>query len=751
MGRPPKPEFQIRSRPGIEQGMTQGTARVRELQTLKPTSNEQVRAASPTRWRDLLQELLELGPAGVAFRIRWELWLRSGLLARTERAPAPLASPDEAGAALLGRSPFAPAEGVRRALTDRIPASAMAALGARAAAAAQGRVRCFGRWSGDFGEPIDWHLNPVSGLRWSPGAHWSEALRDTGRAGDVKLTWEVGRFPQAYDLARASVFGAMAPEAAGAALASQIEAFVRENPYGRGVHWASGQEIVVRLVAWLFAASALRGEPRVRAVLPSVARHLGEGGIHLERYLDYARKAVTNNHLVSEAFGLYLAGTLLPAAPRAPRWKALGLELLTEQADRQVYPDGGYLMHSHNYHRAALQPYLLALALRRAEGEPVPRAWLAAMERSLDLLAAFQFPGDGRLPNYGSNDGALPLVLSSCDYSDFRPFLQALSLATRGERIYGPGPWDEEAAWLLGPAILEAPLRSRRRASVSHPRAGLHLLQGRAPDTFASFRCGTLRDRFAQIDMLHLDVLWRGENVLVDAGTYLYNGPPEWLRHFTGGASHNTVTVDGHDQMVHHRRFKLLYWTRARLLRFEDAGTYALAEGEHDGFRRYAGRCVHRRSVLHAKDDLWVVVDRIAGAGSHAARLHWLAGPYAHRYAAADGRLTLDTPAGPFTVTVLDRGARPLAGEVVAGAEAPPRGWLSRYYAEKDPAPSLAVVLREELPVELVTVLSAGVPRVSLEGRRWQVAGGDAAASFRIDDGRLADIAVTSGSRGAAR
>jgi len=716
---------------------------------VESTTNELGRAGFRARWRDLVQELLELGAAGVAFRMRWELWLRSGLLARGERPPAPLDSLERAGAALLQKLPFAPPQAVQLALADRIPASATLALGARAEAAAQGRVRCFGRWLGEFGEPIDWHLNPLSGRRWSPDAHWSEVLRDTGLAGDVKLTWEVGRFPQAYDLARASAFGGLPPGFAAAALASQIEGFVRGNPYGRGVHWASGQEIVIRLVAWLFAASALRGELRARAVLPVVAHHLYEGGVHLERYVDYARKAVTNNHLVSEALGLYLAGALLPAAPRAPRWKALGLELLTEQAARQVYPDGGYLMHSHNYQRAAMQPYLLALALRRAEGEPVPAAWLAAMERSLDFLAASQFPGDGRLPNYGSNDGALPLVLSCCDYSDFRPLLQALSLASRGERIYAPGPWDEEAAWLLGPAALEAPLRSRRRAPVPHPRAGLHLLQGRAPDTFASFRCGTLRDRFAQIDMLHLDVLWRGENVLVDAGTYLYNGPPAWLRHFTGGASHNTVTVDGRDQMVHHRRFKLLYWTKARLLRFEDAGAYALAEGEHDGFRRYAGRSVHRRSVLHAKDDLWVVVDRIAGRGSHSARLQWLAGPYPHAYSAADGRLTLETPAGPFAITVLDRSARPLAGEVVAGGESPPRGWLPRHYAEKDPAPSLTVVRREELPLLLVTVLSAGVPRVSLEGQRWQVAGGDAAASFRIDDGRLVDIAVTSGVRGA--
>ena len=334
------------------------------------------------------------------------------------------------------------------------------------------------------------------------------------------------------------------------------------------------------------------------------------------------------------------------------------------------------------------------------------------------------------------------VVWSGCDYSDFRPFLQALSLETRGERLYGPGPWDEESAWLLGPAVLDAPLRPPRRCSNSFVESGLHVLHGRGQATFASFRCGTLRSRFAHMDMLHLDVLWCGENVLVDAGTYLYNGPPEWNRHFTGGASHNTVTIDGRDQMVHHRRFKLLYWTQARLLRFEEAGGFVLAEGEHDGFRRYQGHCIHRRSVLHVKDDLWVVLDRVAGAGRHAARLQWLAGPYPYHYDARAGRLMLDTPAGPFSVTVLDEQARPLDGDVVAGREQPPRGWLARYYAKKVATPSLAVIRADEAPLEFVTVLSAGQPSISAQRGRWHVAGGRSAASFRVVGGRFADIEV---------
>ena len=49
------------------------------------------------------------------------------------------------------------------------------------------------------------------------------------------------------------------------------------------------------------------------------------------------------------------------------------------------------------------------------------------------------------------------------------------------------------------------------------------------------------------MDMLHLDVWWRGCNVLVDGGSYLYNGPGVWHNHFQSANSHNTVVVDSRD------------------------------------------------------------------------------------------------------------------------------------------------------------------------------------------------------------
>jgi asparagine synthase (glutamine-hydrolysing) len=295
---------------------------------------------------------------------------------------------------------------------------------------------------------------------------------------------------------------------------------------------------------------------------------------------------------------------------------------------------------------------------------------------------------------------------------------------------------------MLGPESLEAPLVSPTRRSVSFADTGFHVLRCGDGGSFAAFRCGTIRDRFSQIDMLHVDLWWRGHNVLVDGGSYLYNGPPVWNQHFTRTAVHNTLTVDGNDQMLHYRQFKVLYWTRCRILDFQNHDGYALCGGEHYGYRRQPGGCVHRRFVLQVGHGLWVVVDRVSGDGEHALRLHWLGGEFPHRQQGGLARMALQTPSGEFSLTVVDEQGRVVPGDVVAGREDPPRGWCSRYYGELAAVPSLAVNRAGRLPLTLVSILGAGDAAWEVQGGAWTVAGGGQRARFRIVEGRLTEVRV---------
>lgn len=708
------------------------------------TERSEVPKSIPRGLREVLQEGRELGVEKTVARGLWEIKTVSGLAKMLDGSVKSKRKIKGDFRAIFSQPP-AVAEGVRGLLSEE----RLARLSFEASEATRGRIKCFGKWMADFGNPIDWHRNPLTGTRWRADVHWSMALRGKAQTGDIKLIWEAGRFPQVYTMARCATFLPESKADLGSAFVMQVQKFLKSNPPHRGIHWNSGQEISLRLMAWMFGLNVFEYYRELPDQLcDDVSEHILLCGRHIAAHIQYVRDCVYNNHLLSEAMGLYLVGRMLPDYEKSQAWAALGRDLLECEANKQFYADGSYIQQSHNYHRFAIQIYLWALSFAKAYCDPVPSAWIGAIERSLDFLIAHQNPGDGRLPNYGANDGSAPLPLSTCDFSDFRPTLQAASIMSRQERIYDRGPWDEMAVWFNGPSALDLPLRKPSRTSISFQHSGYYVLRGREEENFAAFRCGSILDRFSQFDMLGLDVWWRGHNVLADAGTYLYNGPENWHRHFACTESHNTVQVDGLDQMLSYRRFKYLYWTKAKLLRFEDTPQWVVSEGEHYGYQRHAGQCVHRRSVLFLKDDVWIVVDRILGSGTHRARVHWLGGDFPFR-GDSDGRanLRLETPAGPFYISIFGISGHLLSGDVVAGVCDPPRGWLSRYYAEKVPVPSLAVEVSEPLPITLVSVLSPVIPKVSVEGSAWSVSAGDHVVNFELTSNGFAEPRSSSLSR----
>jgi hypothetical protein len=669
--------------------------------------------------RDGLQEIRELGLLGTAFRIGWEVRARTGLLewparSRVDSSPAYETAQDGLWA---DRLPFADPDSVAYAMRDRIQPDALARLRDIAQNSLRGRILCFGRWVGDFGDPIDWHRHPATGTKTSPNVHWARALRAAAGGGDVKLLWEAARFPHAYHVARAAAFFPEVGLELSRGLLAQIEQFVERNPEGRGVHWNSGQEISVRCLSWLFALDCLllRHDVTRRAV-DIIGTALLKQTQHVQKHISFARMAVNNNHVIAEALLLLVSGSLLAGHAPVRYLREQGYAILVEETERQFYQDGGYTNLSHNYHRGVLQYLLWAWRITQATGIQPSERWRAAMERSLVFLLAHMNTTDGRLPNYGANDGSCPSILSTCDHADFRPTLQAVSIACRSERVFEPGPWDEEAAWLFGPRSLDLPLRPPARRSISFADTGFHVLRSASDEsTFAAFRCGSVRARFSQIDMLHVDVFWKGQNIFVDGGSYLYNGAVEWHDHFMETGSHNTVMVDGRDQMVHHRQFKCLYWTRARLMKFARQGEWQLATGEHYGFERHPGGCVHRRSIVFHDSGLAVIRDTVLGMGTHRIRLHWLAGPFPWSSQPEDSATTLQTDRGPFTIRFLRDTGEELTADAVVGRESPPRGWLSRYYAEKTETLSLVAELDASCPASLLTIFGPGqqTPKVT--------------------------------------
>ncbi|HSZ72104.1 MAG TPA: alginate lyase family protein, partial [Cytophagaceae bacterium] len=393
---------------------------------------------------------------------------------------------------------------------------------------------------------------------------------------------------------------------------------------------------------------------------------------HVFDNIEFSRIAVRNNHAITECLALYLSGLMFPFYPVAKKWKVLGKRWLQEEVTYQVYPDGTYLQFSMNYHRVVLQLMSWAIRLSELNKEELSEVVYSRARKSLHFLYACQDDASGQLPNYGNNDGAWFFPLSETDFRDYRPLLNTASLILDKKNLYAEsGHWLEDAAWY------GFDVRRRERApasasekmiSESFKRGGYYIHKDSMSLSF--MRCGAYKDRPAQADNLHLDVWIHGENVLRDAGSYLYNTDEQTIRYFAGTKGHNTVMLGDLDQMLKGPRFIWWHWTTWKEAKIEEDDEKVVMVGTIPVFLQLGGKIQHRRKVTKWKNKLvWEVEDELINKPSSLPMIQrW--------HPSVSGHRSLR-----FLSTDQD-------GQAVSPVEE--EGWYSSYYGTKEKTKDIA-------------------------------------------------------------
>jgi len=587
---------------------------------------------------------------------------------------------------------IANSELARTILASVIPKHLQQKLSATARDLGKGSLIQFGHNKVNFGDLI-WNKDPESNVLW-PNIHSSKLLLQASQYGDIKLVWEIGRFSWAMDLVRAWLCDGNEKHLN--LLFELIEDFALKNPLYTGPHWSSEQEVAIRALMLIFVQEVLADVPalsdkRLQLLHALLVQH----GRYLERDLDYAEFAIRNNHLIHGALGLYAIGHALPWYPKAQKWCSRGLFVLTEAIDEQWYEDGGYVQPSHNYQRSAWHGMLWARSIAKHRGDTILLAKIIARaQASLNYFLAQVDPASGQLANWGANDGALIGTWTECDFSDFRPLIQSLAALAQKRLPFPQGPWDEELFWFLGEESL-ANSRSKPewKTEYSFKQQGLHVIRPDA-NNFAILRCGSMRSRYGQqADQLHVD-LWRNNNNLaLDPGSFNYNKNLEIHNWFRGTRGHNTIILDEQDQMIPHRTFKYLRWTKAKaeIIKIEQI-EYAII-GVHHGYTRLKGKWCHARALMYWESS-WIVVDRIWSLQKHVApismRLHWQLHPA--EIVTSDGSIEIRTKSTKDYLTIVCSNPE-FQTTTKSGDFVDFDGWNSRYYNFKEPVPAINATL----------------------------------------------------------
>jgi len=537
-----------------------------------------------------------------------------------------------------------------------------------------------------FGEPIDWHLEPVSGKR-TPLIHWSRLdYLDAEIAGDKKIVWELNRHQYFTTLGQA--YWLTGDERYAQTFAAHLESWMDQNPPKLGINWASSLEIAFRSISWLWAVYFFKDStsfsPRtfIRAL-----KFLYLNSRHLETYL--STYFSPNTHLTGEALGLFYLGILLPEFKDAERWRQTGKQILLKQLPIHVRPDGVYFEQSSYYHRYTSDFYIHFLILEQANGEVVSNAVDDRLKALLDHLMYITRP-DGTTPLFGDDDGGRLTMLDRRPANDFRATLSTgAALFDRPDYKFVAAGEAEETLWLLGAEGLQRLDRmvagEPSKQSVAFESGGYYVMRDNwTPEAnYLLFDCGPHGQAncgHAHADALAFELAANGRTLLVDPGTYTYTGTKELRDWFRSSPAHNTLTVDRQSSSVLAGPFSWKSIARCQRLAWISRDRFDYVAGAHNGYARMSQPAAHERGILFLKHDYWVIRDHLKCAGERNVDL-WF-----HFDPGSDP--LIEAGAGQEAFIAENNGASGLDvhGFAEDGRWRREDGWVSHCYAQRDPA-----------------------------------------------------------------
>jgi hypothetical protein len=577
---------------------------------------------------------------------------------------------------------------------DTVDPDAAAALIRAANSILAGTWTVLGTRRTDSADP-DWFYDPVTGRR-APDNRLAFRIhhRDEGETGNIKQVWEMSRHHQVTVLATA--WWLTQEERYAEAAAEQLRSWWTANPFLTGVHWTSGIEAGVRLIAWAWTRRLLDAWHKVGDLFEHNDDAIAQIAWHQEFLAAFrSRGSSANNHVIAEAAGRLVAACAFPWYGRSDRWRRSATALLERELAANTFDDGLDRELATDYHRFVLELALVAAVEADAHGYALSQPTWQRLARMLDAAAAI-VDSTGRPPRQGDGDEGRAVVIDDPDRDPW-----AAVLGTGAALLAAPNWWPPVQGGVQD-RLLAAIGRPRRlpRTAV-RPRqfadAGLALLRSRTQDGPEIWcRCdggphGYLSiAAHAHADALSMEVRHNGVDILADPGTYCYHGEPAWREWFRSTAAHNTIEIGGVSQSESGGPF--LWTTQARTATLTcDVGEQPVQSwsAEHDGYKRLNSSTIHRRSVtLDSPRRRLTVVDTFDATAAVSVRMSWHLGP--DILVDLDGvqaRLSWHLGPDQWQGTLMLSGA--LAWTLHRAEVDPVRGWYSPRFAARVPATSL--------------------------------------------------------------
>jgi hypothetical protein len=433
-------------------------------------------------------------------------------------------------------------------------------------------------------ESFDWKVNPSLDIEWLILLHKFYYAKDLAAAydytGDEKYTrkWM-----------------------------EMVSSWIRNVPDG----FINSQVTGRRLQQWLSAYHYFVPGKRSVAITPSFLVELFRS-IHSQTLYLCEHLTPEGNHRTIELYSIFLVAVVFHELRESAWLLDFAKQELLKNMEQDLLDDGVHRELSTDYHHTVLKNHLRVRTLAVLNGIALSPKFDEMMNKALEFSMYVHKP-DGLIPaiNDGDSNSYLSLLKKACSHYPNEQFLYVVSKGKKGtppcERSKG---FSDSGYYVLRGSWTHQPYED-----------GLYLL----------FDCGPLGfGSHGHYDLLSFEAAAYGHSLIVDPGRYTYSDESaegiKWRQMFKSTAYHNTVVVDGKDQIPYRRMKPVGPEPRASVKTFATADGFDFVQAQA---LSHEYPVVHERTVFFAVPEYWVVTDMLHGEGSHTYDLYFHLAPRA--------------------------------------------------------------------------------------------------------------------------
>lgn len=407
--------------------------------------------------------------------------------------------------------------------------------------------------------PINWHLDFKSGFRWPKGKFYLKYKKvDLTNAADVKVPWELSRCHHLLWLGEAYLL--TKDEKYAKEVVDQLEWWIDENPLMYSINWTCAMDVAIRAVNWMYAINMISESKALNEIaLKRIHGSLFEHGWFIFRNLEkwYPYSA---NHYASNIAGLFYLGQLFKETKEGKKWWHFALEEYFLEVRFQVLPSGAHFERSISYHRLMTELYAYPYFMLQRVKEPIPLDIQLRVESMFDFTDHYT-KHNGMAPQLGDNDDGrlLPFVKRDFREHDYLLRIGSIGFGKHYESLSVDKMVLDIFFVLPEKNVIKAGNTQNSPGSVfkDHRDAGFVVLKH--ADLYLIFSNTSLScypdlhrkmlGTHTHADGLSFELSVGKQDFVIDPGSYVYTASAVERNRFRSTGKHNTLTIDGQDQV----------------------------------------------------------------------------------------------------------------------------------------------------------------------------------------------------------